>query len=126
MGGGECFPATLNRRGGVFLKRLFTGGELGYCLARRNSAMHLAARFAAKTAFFKAAGRRLPYRAVEIARKKSGEPFINLDAGAGRALRGLGGFTVSLTITHTQGLAMAAVLIERNHSELSDEERDER
>ncbi len=109
----ERFAAALQRRGGAFLKRLFTGEELAYCIGKRNSAMHLAARFAAKTAFFKAAGLRLPYRAVEVARKESGEPYINLDAGTRRALRGLGGFTVSLTISHTRGLALAAVLIER-------------
>ena len=108
----ERFAAALKRRGRAFLKRIFTPGELAYCLGRRNDAMHLAARFAAKTAFFKAAGQRLPYSAVEVARKESGQPFIKLDAGARRALRGLGTFTVSLTISHTRGLALAAVIIE--------------
>jgi holo-[acyl-carrier protein] synthase len=37
-----------------FLERIFTDREISYCVEKRNKYQHLAARFAAKEAFFKA------------------------------------------------------------------------
>ncbi len=110
------FEGAMERRGRRLLERLFTGRELKYCLAKPGPGPHLAARFAAKTAFFKAAGIRLPYRAVEVRRDKSGQPSIGgaeEAEEAGGAIKDFGNFSASLTITHTRDIAMAVVILEK-------------
>ncbi|TMD51802.1 MAG: holo-[acyl-carrier-protein] synthase, partial [Chloroflexi bacterium] len=47
---------TIERYGERFLKRIFTEGEIAYCLRRRVPAIHFAGRFAAKEATMKALG----------------------------------------------------------------------
>lgn len=50
-----------------FLEKVFTGSEIAYANQRRRPAEPFAGRFAAKEAFMKAMGRRLPWKEVEIA-----------------------------------------------------------
>ena len=42
--------ATLDRYGNRFIRRIFTDGEIAYCLRRQKPAIHFAGRFAAKEA----------------------------------------------------------------------------
>jgi holo-[acyl-carrier protein] synthase len=93
---------------------IFTARELDYCRAKRRSGEHLAARFAAKEAVFKAFGtgisRRMRLTEVEVVNDAAGRPVVNL-AGAVASFaqrRGLSGLDVSLT--HTGGLAIANVV----------------
>ncbi len=55
----ERFRAAMERRGEKLLHRLFTEGELKFCLGRKRPEVHLSARFAAKRSLFKALGRSL-------------------------------------------------------------------
>src|SRR5437016_4633940 len=68
-GGGMSLPAVgidiveINRlakqaQNARFLKRVFTAEEVAYCQARKHAAQHLAVRFAAKEAVWKAVGNR--------------------------------------------------------------------
>ena len=41
---------TLDRYGDRFTRRIFTDGEIAYCTARREPAIHFAGRFASKEA----------------------------------------------------------------------------
>lgn len=92
-------------------RALFTERELTYCRGRRRPYEHLAARFAAKEAVLKAFGtgmsRRMRWTEVEVLNERSGRPRVVLGgAVADFAQRhGLRGLDVSLT--HTEGLAMA-------------------
>ena len=52
----ERLVESLQRFGERMEKRLFTEGELEYCRRHKNPIPHLAARFAAKEAAFKAIG----------------------------------------------------------------------
>ncbi|MFZ2863187.1 MAG: 4'-phosphopantetheinyl transferase superfamily protein, partial [Ignavibacteriaceae bacterium] len=45
---------SVNKFGGAFLNKIYTQNELDYCLAKFNKYQHLAARFAAKEAIYKA------------------------------------------------------------------------
>jgi holo-[acyl-carrier protein] synthase len=106
--------ATLERYGDRFLRRVFTDGEIAYCTRRRNPAPHLAGRFAAKEAVMKALGtghsRGVLWRDIEVVRF-TGPPQLRLHGGAaGRADR-MHVRSSLLTITHSDALAMAQVLL---------------
>jgi len=59
-----------------FKERYFSAGEIGYCEPKRGRAGNYAARFAAKVSFFKALGRPLCYRDVEVSRDLAGAPSL--------------------------------------------------
>jgi holo-[acyl-carrier protein] synthase len=104
----------LDRYGDRFLHRIFTDGEIAYCLAHRDPAPSLAARFAAKEAAMKALGTGrsigVLWKDVEVVRR-SGPPRLNLHGGAARRLQGISGESTLLTLTHARDLAIAHVLI---------------
>jgi holo-[acyl-carrier protein] synthase len=105
---------TIERYADRFLHRIFTEGEVAYCMRRRVPAIHFAGRFAAKEAAMKALGtghsQGVLWRDVEVVRR-GGPPQLQLHGGAGRRFAAIGGRSSLLTITHSDDLAMAQVLI---------------
>jgi len=105
---------TIDRYGDRFLQRVFTEGEIAYCARRRVPAIHFAGRFAAKEAAMKALGtgrsRGVLWRDVEVVRL-GGPPQLQLHGGAARRFAAMGGRSSLLTITHSDDLAMAQVLL---------------
>jgi holo-[acyl-carrier protein] synthase len=105
---------TMASYGQRFLQRVFTDGEIGYCQARRHAAQHFAARFAVKEAAMKALGtghsRGVLWRDVEVVRR-GGPPQLRLHGGAARRFEEMGGCDSLVTITHTDTLAFAQVLL---------------
>src|SRR5262249_29696381 len=105
---------TIDRYGERFLKRIFTEDEIGYCMRRRVPAIHFAGRFAAKEAAMKALGtghsHGVLWRDVEVVRR-GGPPQLVLHGGAGRRFEAIGGRSSLLTITPSDDLAMAQVMI---------------
>jgi len=105
---------TLTRYGDRFMHRLFTEAEVAYCTRRRVPAIHFAGRFAAKEAAMKALGtgrtQGVLWRDVEVVRR-GGPPQLQLHGGAERRFRAMGGRSALLTITHSDELAIAQVLI---------------
>src|SRR5438093_10856825 len=110
----ERIAATIERYGERFVHRVFTDGEVAYCTNRRVPAVHFAGRFAAKEAAMKALGtghsHGVLWRDVEVVRL-GGPPRLQFHGGAGRQFARIGGHTSLLTITHSDHLAMAQVLI---------------
>jgi len=106
--------ATYTRFGRRFLDRVFTEGEIAYCLRHRDPASSLAARFAAKEAVMKALGtghsRGVLWRDIEVVRR-GGPPSLRLHGGAARRFEALGGRSTLLTLTHADQLAMAQVML---------------
>src|SRR6266705_1078512 len=106
--------ATIERYGDRFLRRIFTDGEIAYCTRRRVPAIHFAGRFAAKEAAMKALGtghsRGVLWRDVEVVRH-GGPPQLQFHGGAGRRFAAIGGRSSLLTITHSDDLALAHVMI---------------
>lgn len=100
------FKAAEGRWGERLHERLFTRQELSYCLALKRPEVHLSARFAAKVSFFKAIGRTFRYRDVEVVRTKAGAPELRVIGLDKR-------FKLSLSISHTDELAMAQTVAER-------------
>ena len=106
--------ATIERYGDRFVQRIFTAGEIAYSTRRREPAIHLAGRFAAKEAAMKALGtghsRGVLWRDGEVVRR-GGPPQLQFHGGAARRFREMGGRSSLLTITHSEDLAMAQVII---------------
>ena len=102
------------RYGERFLARVLTPGEGADCQHRRNPVPHLAGRFAAKEAAMKALGtgrsREVLWRDIEVVRK-SGPPQLEFHGGAARRFTELGAESSLLTITHSDALALAHVLL---------------
>jgi holo-[acyl-carrier protein] synthase len=105
---------TIKRYGERFTHRIFTEGEVAYCMRRRVPAIHFAGRFAAKEAAMKALGtghsQGVLWRDLEVVRR-GGPPQLRLHGGAARRFAAIGGRTSLLTITHSDALALAEVLI---------------
>jgi holo-[acyl-carrier protein] synthase len=110
----DRIASTIDRYGDRFLQRIFTAGEIAYCTRRRVPAIHFAGRFAAKEAAMKALGtgnsQGVVWRDVEVVRR-GGPPQLQFHGGAGRRFAAIGGRTSLLTITHSDDLALAQVLI---------------
>ena len=106
--------ATIERYGERFIRRVFTDGEIAYCMRRRVPAIHFAGRFAAKEAGMKALGtghtQQVLWRDVEVVRH-GGPPQLQFHGGAGRRFAALRAQSSLLTITHTDALALAQVLL---------------
>jgi holo-[acyl-carrier protein] synthase len=106
--------AVIEKYGDRFLQRVFTSGELAYCNRRRVPSIHLAARFAAKEAAMKALGtghtQQVLWRSVEVVRH-GGPPQLQFHGGAERRFNALGAKSSLLTITHSEHLAIAQVLL---------------
>ena len=105
---------TFDRYGDRFLRRIFTDGEIAYCTRRRNPVPHLAGRFAAKEAAMKALGtgrsRGVLWKDIEVVRV-GGPPQLRLHGGAARQAARLKVSSSLVTITHSEALAMAQVLL---------------
>ena len=107
---------TLRRQGKTFLARIFTPAEQAYCTAKRLSAEHLAARFAAKEAVAKAFGDRqgltMRWQDVAVVRAPSGQPSIQLTGQARQLQRRRRVRTIHLSLTHTARYAVAMAVLE--------------
>ena len=107
--------------GSRFLERIFTEGELAYCLANEHTRdERLAARFAAKEAARKVlriGDDAVPWRSIEVERTPGGwcELALHGDARALADRAGLVAFSVSLT--HEADHASAVVLGQRRGNE---------
>ena len=105
---------SIERYGDRFLRRVFTDAEVAYCTRRKVPAIHFAGRFAAKEAAMKALGTGhslgVLWRDVEVVRP-GGPPQLQLHGGAARRFASMGGRSSVVTITHSDDLALAQVII---------------
>lgn len=101
-----------------FRSKVFTPGEVAYCMRKKNPSPSFAARFAAKEAFVKALGigirRGVHWRNVEVKRGPLGRPVLSLNGLALEICRkeGIEGFHLSLT--HDGDYAGAVVVLEKS------------
>ena len=107
---------SLEKFGDRFLNRCFLPDEVAYCRSMKFPELHLAARFAAKEAISKAfgtgVGKHLGWRDMEIRKRDSGEPYVQLH-GKGAELAQVRGVTgVLVSLSHCKDYAAAnAVLV---------------
>jgi holo-[acyl-carrier protein] synthase len=93
----------VERFGTRFVDKVFTPAEAAYAAGRRRMPESLAGRFAAKEAFMKALGRKMPWQDVEVV-MRDGKPSI-LCCG-----RPYGGVSIS----HERDYAVAMVVMEED------------
>jgi holo-[acyl-carrier protein] synthase len=97
---------AVEKWGDSFLSRVFTDEELRKAKERGSLYQHLAGRFAAKEAVFKALGdEKLNWKDVEIINDKQGRPCCRLLNGRGK------GAVVHISISHVKNYAVANAVI---------------
>jgi holo-[acyl-carrier protein] synthase len=76
----ERIKSSIDRFGDSFLNKIYTKNELDYCLAKHNKYQHLAARFAAKEAIYKAIAtgweKDATWKNMEITNEPNGLPVV--------------------------------------------------
>jgi holo-[acyl-carrier protein] synthase len=108
--------ASFEKFGERFVNRILLPDEIAYCLAYRQPAPFLAARFAAKEAISKAfgtgIGAALGWQDMEICKKESGEPFVVLHAKGKILFETRGAKKLHVSLSHTQNHAAAMAVLE--------------
>jgi holo-[acyl-carrier protein] synthase len=112
----ERLVQALERFGERMEKRIFTAGELAYCRSHKDPVPHLAARFAAKEAAFKAIGTGLSggvgWKHAEVLQPGGQQPRLQFHDAALSRFTALGCTSAHLSLTHDGGFAVACVVIE--------------
>ena len=97
--------------------RVFTEEELEYSKNKGETHVHLAARFAAKEALFKALGKGLSdgmtWNDVMVKNDESGKPHIVLRDRAKEIADSMKVKTIHLSLTHSDHASIAVVILER-------------
>jgi holo-[acyl-carrier protein] synthase len=108
------FEQLLERWGERFEAKVFTPAERSYARSRGRPAQHLAARFAAKEAALKALGvpRGLSWHELEVSHGQGGAPQLVLCGGARLAALRLGVDKTHVSLTHTDQVVAAVVILE--------------
>jgi holo-[acyl-carrier protein] synthase len=112
----ERIQAVCERHGERFLKRVLCPAEIEYCQGFRVPGPYIAARFAAKEAVSKAFGTgitgELGWRDIEVAHHPSGQPYVILHERGRALLEKRGARRLHLSLSHTQGHAVAVAVLE--------------
>ena len=99
-----------------FRRKIFTQAEIESCESVANSKECYAGKFAAKEAFMKAIGKGIRqevwYLQIEVLNQETGAPYIHVNGKAQRTLSDLKAERVLVSISHTEGMAVAVVLLE--------------
>lgn len=100
---------AIEKWGDTFLERLFTKAELENAKSRGSLYQHLAGRFAAKEAVFKALGdMALSWKDVQIINDSQGKPHCSILNGKGEKIE------VHISISHIKNYATAIAVITKN------------
>jgi holo-[acyl-carrier protein] synthase len=117
---------ALRRWGERFQNKVFTPGEIRYCLEKKNPAPHFAARFAAKEAFVKALGigirRGVHWKDVEVQRGPLGRPVLKIHGRAVEICRNEGLENFFLSLTHDGDYSGAMVVLEKQDQGVRNQE----
>ena len=106
----ERIEMAITRWGERFLKRVYTEREADLC---QNRVASLAARFAAKEAATKALGismRGLSWQEIETLADSYGKPVVYLHGKAQSRAEEIGLKELSVSLSHSRGLAIASVI----------------
>ncbi|WP_213804390.1 holo-ACP synthase [Granulicella sp. dw_53] len=112
----ERIQESIERYGNRFLERVFTPGEIEFCMRKKASAESFAARFAAKEAGAKALGtgisRGVNWKEIEVRRQPGEKPTLHWSGRAAERARMMGIVRTELSLTHSRSVAMAVVVVE--------------
>jgi holo-[acyl-carrier protein] synthase len=113
----QRIKSSIENYGERFLGRIFTDYEREYCeIYGEKKYLHYAARFASKEAFSKAIGtgitKGFKFKEVGIKNLPSGKPELILE---GTMQEKYGSYNHFVTLSHTDGNAIATIVIEENN-----------
>ena len=97
-----------------FLKKAFNDSEIDMAVGRKKDSF-LAGKFATKEAFVKALGtgfRGIEFKDLAVLRDELGKPFIKICNNLNRHLQGIDENKIHVSISNTDSLAIAMVVIE--------------
>ena len=104
----------LQKHGKRFRERVFTKLEREYCQSHRFSMERFSGRFAVKEAVLKMLGtgwqNGIAWTDIETTNDDLGRPGVSLSGEVARIANGLGIEQISVSITHTSGLAIASAI----------------
>lgn len=90
-----------------FLKSIYSERELQYCYSNKLPAKHLAARFCAKEAFYKAISElntEFKFNEIEVLNKANGKPYLKLPKAFKQ-------FKTYISLSHDKTKAIATVIV---------------
>jgi|ERR1700735_4280648 holo-[acyl-carrier protein] synthase len=112
----DRIQASIDRFGERFLGRIFTAGEIAYCMRKKKAAESFAARFAAKEAGAKALGtgiqHGITWQEIEVRRQRGSRPTLHFSGRAAAFAARLRVRHIALSLTHSTTVAMATVHLE--------------
>jgi holo-[acyl-carrier protein] synthase len=108
---------SIENFGEQFLKRIYTKKEIDYCLSKSNKYQHLAARFAAKEAIYKAFStgmekEELTWQDIEIYNEPNGMPVARLAEKYKSFLAS--GKSLKISMSHSRDYVACVAIIYRN------------
>lgn len=113
----------MTRWGSLFLSRVFTEKEIGWCQQKARPPECFAIRFAAKEAFLKAIGwglrNGIQWTDIEVKNDSAGKPLFSFHRKAKEVCETLRIQNILLTLSHDRPYAVAHVLLEERNDESS-------
>lgn len=108
----ERIEGAIEKWGERFINKIFLPAEVAHCNSKRNPYVCFSGKFAAKEAFSKALGtgiRKLSWKDIEVTHNEMGKPHLII---RGKSKRILGDRRLDVSISDTDNLATAIVIIE--------------
>ncbi|MCH7973447.1 MAG: holo-ACP synthase [Bacteroidetes bacterium] len=107
---------SVEKYGDSFLNKIYTKTELDYCLNKSNKYQHLAARFAAKEAVYKAlttgTQEKAGWQNIEILNKTNGMPIVKLKGYLENYLTN--GNSLKISISHSNKYVTCFAIVYRD------------
>lgn len=111
----------IQKHGELFVQRVYTPHEIGYCSSSKATNQHYAGRWAAKEAVLKALGtgwaKGIHWTDIEIRNEPGGRPKIRLSGAARDLCEQRGIAEILITISHCRTFAVAYAVAMRNSNE---------
>ena len=108
---------SIQRYSDRFEQKVFTQKEIDYCHSQADPAKHFAARFSVKEDVFKCFGTGITggvlWRDIEVDKKKSGQPVLNLHGKGKKLFNQLKLKHIHISITHDKSYAVAHAIAEK-------------
>lgn len=107
---------SIEKYGDSFLNKIYTKTELDYCMNKSNKYQHLAARFAAKEAVYKAlttgTQEKAGWQNIEIQNKTNGMPIVKLKGFLENYLTN--GNSLKISISHSNNYVTCFAIVYRD------------
>jgi holo-[acyl-carrier protein] synthase len=109
---------SIEKFGDHFLEKIFTPGEIEYCLAKANKYQHFAARFSAKEAVAKAMStgwnNEFSWQNIEVFNEPTGMPYVKLTGKLESFLAD--GKELKISMSHSQDYTTCVAIIYKSDS----------